>query len=318
MLIDTKYSQDTAARATRPKSHPKLFKHHRGGSNQTEEERQQEAIKRRTIQNRIAQRLYRQRKDNRIAELEAQVSELLAKREQDHEHQHQSNFEAVQVEILEKRVKDLEAENAKLKATPFLKHEGYQKMDDGRRHRSESLSRQGFQPPVRETTFMAPYSQQTYPSSYFHSYGYPSPYYPPQPRYSNPYPFNMYPAPTATAVEPLIISKYHQTQWYSAHCTQYPVDSHYYDMANPQAPKPTISPTSAQYINTFNANPDEIPSIKVSVESGLDMDNSNSLREMPTREETVVHHDLINNSAENHRIQQALYDEGSTGCVNQT
>ncbi|KAJ3079591.1 hypothetical protein HDU99_010530, partial [Rhizoclosmatium hyalinum] len=62
-------------------------------------------------------RLYRQRKDNRIAELEAQVAELLAKREQDHEHQHQSNFEAVQVEILEKRVKDLEAENAKLKAT---------------------------------------------------------------------------------------------------------------------------------------------------------------------------------------------------------
>ncbi|KAJ3279554.1 hypothetical protein HDU79_000479, partial [Rhizoclosmatium sp. JEL0117] len=118
MLIDSTYSKDVGNEqphpqtTVRPKSYRKLFKHHRGGSNQTEEERQQEAIKRRTIQNRIAQRLYRQRKDNRIAELESQVAELLSKREQDHEHRHQSNFEAVQVEILQKRVKDLEAENA--------------------------------------------------------------------------------------------------------------------------------------------------------------------------------------------------------------
>ncbi|KAJ3079590.1 hypothetical protein HDU99_010529 [Rhizoclosmatium hyalinum] len=123
MLIDSTYSKGVGNEQSHPqttvrlKSHRKLFKHHRGGSNLTEEERQQEAIKRRTIQNRIAQRLYRQRKDNRITELEAQVAELLAKQEQDREHRHQSNFDAVQVEILEKRVKDLEAENAKLKAT---------------------------------------------------------------------------------------------------------------------------------------------------------------------------------------------------------
>ncbi|KAI9349637.1 hypothetical protein BDR26DRAFT_891717 [Obelidium mucronatum] len=76
---------------------------------------------RRTIQNRIAQRLYRQRKDNKIRELEAQLAELEAgtrcvKQEGTHSLRSADADEAAKIKELETRVTELETENYNLKA----------------------------------------------------------------------------------------------------------------------------------------------------------------------------------------------------------
>ncbi|KAJ3280759.1 hypothetical protein HDU79_011387 [Rhizoclosmatium sp. JEL0117] len=77
---------------------------------EAEDDRKRAAIERRTLQNRIAQRLYRQRKDNRIAELEAQVASILRNKNTS------SRLEdGKRILELQQRVKELEAENEKLK-----------------------------------------------------------------------------------------------------------------------------------------------------------------------------------------------------------
>ncbi|ORY41573.1 hypothetical protein BCR33DRAFT_718732 [Rhizoclosmatium globosum] len=77
---------------------------------EAEDDRKRAAIERRTLQNRIAQRLYRQRKDNRIAELEAQVASILRNKNTS------SRVEdGKRILELQQRVKELEAENKRLK-----------------------------------------------------------------------------------------------------------------------------------------------------------------------------------------------------------
>ncbi|ORY41575.1 hypothetical protein BCR33DRAFT_767427 [Rhizoclosmatium globosum] len=78
--------------------------------NQSDHERQQDIAQRRTLQNRIAQRLCRKRKEDRIAELEDQVNELLTNCKSFPE-----RAEAARLKALERRVQELEAENAWLR-----------------------------------------------------------------------------------------------------------------------------------------------------------------------------------------------------------
>ncbi|KAJ3280758.1 hypothetical protein HDU79_011386 [Rhizoclosmatium sp. JEL0117] len=79
---------------------------------ETADDRKRAANERRALQNRIAQRLYRQRKDNRIAELEAQVAAMTRDK---NSNSSSRKTQVMWIQELERRVKELEAENVRLK-----------------------------------------------------------------------------------------------------------------------------------------------------------------------------------------------------------
>ncbi|ORY41574.1 hypothetical protein BCR33DRAFT_852095 [Rhizoclosmatium globosum] len=79
---------------------------------ETADDRKRAANERRALQNRIAQRLYRQRKDNRIAELEAQVAAMTGDK---NSNSSSRKTQVMWIQGLERRVKELEAENVRLK-----------------------------------------------------------------------------------------------------------------------------------------------------------------------------------------------------------
>ncbi|KAJ3079019.1 hypothetical protein HDU99_000222 [Rhizoclosmatium hyalinum] len=172
---------------------------------EVEDDRKRAAIERRTLQNRIAQRLYRQRKDNRIAELEAQVTSILRNKNVS------SRMEdGKRILELQQRVKELEAENEKLKEGRKRSQSRDDEMQRGCRVNNEA----------RRQVVSHPHSAPVLPSGYPHYHAKTYPYPPPKTpfpcamsySYTSYCPFNyppMYPPSAVSHVE--IPGKYQTT-----------------------------------------------------------------------------------------------------------